>query len=90
MRLEAGHQLDGLSLPTDAVIRDGNGATVWLLALPGTYRNRMVTTGPEAGCRINIADGLQQGEVVVESGTYLINSEYIFKHGADPMAGMVM
>jgi len=31
------------------------------------------------------------GEVVVViTGAYLINSEYIFKHGADPMAGMAM
>ncbi|MBK7247066.1 MAG: hypothetical protein IPI05_05280 [Flavobacteriales bacterium] len=52
--------------------------------------NRMVMTGVEAGGRIAITDGLHAGEVVVVTGAYLINSEYIFKHGADPMAGMAM
>ena len=85
-----GKTVDGLSLPTDAVIRDGKGATVWVLTLPGTYMNRMVMTGVEAGGRIAITDGLHAGEVVVVTGAYLINSEYIFKHGADPMAGMAM
>ncbi len=81
---------DGLSLPTDAVIRDGKGASVWVLTLPGTYMNRMVMTGAEAGGHIAITDGLKEGEIVVVRGAYLINSEYIFKHGADPMAGMAM
>jgi len=81
---------DGLSLPTDAVIRDGKGATVWVLTAPGTYMNRMVMTGAEAGGRIAIIGGLHAGEVVVITGAYLINSEYIFRHGADPMAGMAM
>ncbi len=80
----------GLSLPNDAVLRDGKGATVWVLTAPGTYMNRMVMTGPEAGGHMAIMDGLHVGEVVVVTGAYLINSEYIFKHGADPMAGMAM
>jgi len=85
-----GDQDGGLSLPTDAVLRDGKGASVWVLTAPGTYMNRMVMTGAEAGGRIAITDGLHAGEVVVVTGAYLINSEYIFKHGADPMAGMAM
>ncbi|MGV9012518.1 MAG: efflux RND transporter periplasmic adaptor subunit [Flavobacteriales bacterium] len=85
-----GESDDGLSLPTDAVIRDGKGASVWVLHAPGTYMNRMVMTGTEAGGRIAITDGLKEGEAVVVTGAYLINSEYIFKHGADPMAGMAM
>jgi Cu(I)/Ag(I) efflux system membrane fusion protein len=30
------------------------------------------------------------GDVVVVTGAYLVNSEYIFKRGANPMAGMHM
>jgi Cu(I)/Ag(I) efflux system membrane fusion protein len=80
----------GLSLPSAAVIRDEKGATVWVLTGPGIFMNRMVMIGTEAGGRIAITQGLQAGEVAAVTGAYLINSEYIFKHGADPMAGMDM
>jgi len=33
---------------------------------------------------------LQKGDIVVTSGAYLLNSEYVFKHGSAPMAGMKM
>ena len=51
---------------------------------------KMVDTGLESGDRIEIKSGLQNGDVVVVSGAYLINSEYIFKKGSNPMEGMKM
>ena len=79
-----------LSLPIDAVIRDGKGATVWVQTVKNTFKNRMVEVGMETGDRIEIKSGLKEGDVIVITGAYLINSEYIFKMGADPMAGMKM
>lgn len=76
-----------LTLPIDAVIRDGNGATVWIKTGPNIFRNKMVYTGKEAGDRIEITGGLKAGDVVVISGAYLVNSEFIFKKGSNPMAG---
>ena len=54
------------------------------------FKNRMVELGMEIGDRIEIKSGLKEGDVIVITGAYLINSEYIFKNGADPMAGMKM
>jgi Cu(I)/Ag(I) efflux system membrane fusion protein len=85
-----GRQKDVLSLPADAVIRDEKGATVWIQTGKNTFKNKMVTVGIESGDRIEITSGLTQGEAVVISGAYLINSEFIFKKGASPMEGMVM
>jgi Cu(I)/Ag(I) efflux system membrane fusion protein len=45
----------------------------------------MVQTGLETDDRIEIKSGLKEGDVIVISGTYLLNSEYIFKKGANPM-----
>ena len=42
----------------------------------------------ETGGRIEIKSGLQAGDIIVTSGAYLLNSEYIFKTGANPAAGM--
>ena len=79
-----------LSLPIDAVLRDGKGATVWIQTGRNTYESRMVVAGMETGDRIEIKSGLKSGDIIVTSGAYLINSEYIFKNGANPMAGMKM
>ncbi len=76
-----------LTLPIDAVIRDGKGATVWIQTASNTYKSVMVQTGLETDDRIEIKSGLKEGDVIVISGAYLLNSEYIFKKGANPMEG---
>lgn len=76
-----------LTLPMDAVIRDGNGARVWVQTGKKTFKPMMVETGVETDDRIEVKAGLHSGDVVVISGAYLINSEYIFKRGTDAMAG---
>lgn len=76
-----------LTLPIDAVIRDGKGATVWIKTGTHSFKNKMVTVGLESDDRIEIRSGLNPGEVVVITGAYLLQSEYIFKKGANPMSG---
>lgn len=78
------------TLPIDAVLRDDKGAVVWVQTNHNTFGLRMVTVGLESGDRIEILSGLKPGDIVVTSGSYLLNSEYKFKVGSDPMAGMKM
>lgn len=79
-----------LSLPVDAVLRDGKGATVWIQTDKNIFKSRMVEAGMETGDRIEIKSGIKAGDIVVITGAYLLNSEYIFKKGANPMEGMKM
>jgi len=79
-----------LTLPIDAVIRDGKGATVWIQTADKTFKSVMVQTGLESDDRIEIISGLTTGEVVVIRGAYLLQSEFIFKKGSNPMDGMKM
>ena len=83
-------QRKSLTLPIDAVIRDGKGATVWVKTGTHSFKNKMVQVGLESDDRIEIKSGLSEGDVVVIRGAYLLNSEYIFKKGANPMAGHEM
>ena len=76
-----------LTLPIDAVIRDGKGATVWIRTGAHSFKNKMVVVGLESDDRIEIKSGLSAGDVVVMTGAYLLQSEYIFKKGANPMSG---
>ncbi|MDN3654936.1 efflux RND transporter periplasmic adaptor subunit [Ferruginibacter paludis] len=79
--------INALTLPIDAVLRDGKMNVVWVKSSKNAYTIKMVTTGLESGDRIEIKSGLKTGDVVVTGGAYLINSEYIFKKGANPIAG---
>jgi len=81
---------EALAVPSSAVLRDSQGATVWLKKAPGAYEPRMVEIGIENKEYIEILSGLEEGDAVVTSGAYLLQSEFIFKKGQDPMAGMKM
>ena len=78
---------DALSLPLDAVVRDEQGAHVWIKTAENTYSPRMVRTGEEDAEQIIILSGLENVKEVVVSGAYLLSSEFILKKGTDPMAG---
>ena len=78
---------DAISLPVDAVIRDGKGTHVWVQREKGKFEPRMVKTGMENASLVEIKEGLSAGDTVVVTGAYLLYSEYILKKGADPMAG---
>lgn len=86
----SGSKRSSLTLPIDAVIRDTRGATVWIKTGNNTFKYIMVKVGEEEGNRIEIRSGLQSGDLVVITGAYLLNSEYIFKKGVNPMEGMKM
>jgi Cu(I)/Ag(I) efflux system membrane fusion protein len=78
---------NGLALPVDAVIRDGKGAHVYLQQGLNTFRPVMVRTGIEDFEKVEITDGLAEGDTVAVTGAYLLYSEIILKKGTDPMAG---
>lgn len=76
-----------LTIPTDAVIRDGKGTHVYIQTGTNTFQPRMVKTGLEDFEQVEITEGLKEGDVVAISGAYLLYSELILKKGADPMEG---
>jgi membrane fusion protein, copper/silver efflux system len=80
-------QNSSLTLPIDAVIRNEKMSTVWIQVDKNTFKNVMVETGIESNDRIEINSGLKAADIIVINGAYLLNSEYIFKKGANPMAG---
>ncbi len=77
---------NALTLPVDAVIRDGAKNIVWIQTAPDTFEWREVQTGGESNHRIVIVSGLNDGDKVAVSGVYLLNSEYLLKKG-QMMAG---
>jgi Cu(I)/Ag(I) efflux system membrane fusion protein len=86
--LPSGDAGQGLTLPVDAVIRDGKGMHVWIKKGKDHFEPRLVKTGQENDQRVEISAGLQAGEQVVVTGAYLLYSEYILKKGKNPAEGL--
>ena len=86
----SGSKRSSLILPVDAVIPDAKGATVRIQTKKNTFKNIMFEVGAEEGSMIEIRRGLQPGDLVVITGAYLLNSEFIFKKVVNPMEGMKM
>lgn len=81
------NKFTALAIPTDAVILDAKGATVWIQTRHNKFKSVMVDIGEEANGYTEIKNGLNAGDKIVISGAYLLNSEFIFQKGANPMEG---
>lgn len=76
---------EGIHVPVNAVIYDGEGEHVWLLEKPGKFRPQKVKAGIANANSITIDEGLKAGDVIVTSGAYLLYSEFILKKGKHPL-----
>ena len=65
----------GISVPADAILDSGASKRVFVQTAEGTFEPRTVETGWQLGDRVQIAKGLREGEMVVSSGTFLVDSE---------------
>lgn len=68
-----------LSSPAEAVIRDGGTERVVLALDKGRFQSREVVAGMESGDRIEIQKGLSEGDTVVVSAQFLLDSEASLK-----------
>lgn len=66
---------NALSIPKEALIRTGKTDRVILALDEGKFRPAEVVAGAEIEDRVIILDGLSEGEEVVSSGQFLIDSE---------------
>lgn len=71
----AGTSMSRLVVPSEAVIRTGTRTVVILRKAGGAFEPRDVQLGADGGDVVEIASGLAEGDVVVASGQFLIDSE---------------
>ncbi|MEQ8299982.1 MAG: efflux RND transporter periplasmic adaptor subunit [Hyphomonas sp.] len=78
-----------LSVPTESVLRDSRGSHVILALSDGRFAGRSVQTGLNANGRTEILAGLTQGEQVVASGQFMLDSEANLREGFSKLQGPV-
>lgn len=88
---------EAVTVPVDAVVDSGLRRTVFVEAGEGLFEPRAVETGWRAGNRVEVLTGLEPGERIVVSGTFLVDSESQLRAAAagvrgsparDPVCGM--
>jgi len=61
---------------TEAVIREGDVATVWVEAEPMLFKRRVVEIGIQQNGLTQIRSGLALGELVVARGAIFVDNEW--------------
>jgi Cu(I)/Ag(I) efflux system membrane fusion protein len=64
-----------LSVPAEAVVNAGEHSYVFIAHQGGHFEPRMVWTGLPEGDRVQILKGVAEGDTVVSSASFLIDSE---------------
>ncbi|MDB6145075.1 MAG: efflux transporter, family, subunit [Pseudomonas sp.] len=75
VRLNSAEQAPVLLIPGEAVIRTGKRTLVMLAESEGRYSPKEVQIGRESDGRAEVLDGLSEGQQVVTSGQFLLDSE---------------
>jgi len=76
-----------ITVPADAVLDSGLKKTVFVDRGNGLFEPREVETGSRIGNRVEITRGLNPGERIVISGTFMIDSESRLELAAAGMVG---
>ena len=76
-----------MTVPVDAILDSGLRKTVFVDRGNGFFEPREVETGGRLGNRIEITKGLEEGERIVISGNFLIDSESRLEMAAMGMQG---
>lgn len=88
VRIYAGPKDAVLSIPREALIKTGDSARVIVALGEGKFRAQEVNAGIESGDFVEVISGLEEGERVVTSGQFLIDSEASLRASFGRMEGV--
>jgi membrane fusion protein, copper/silver efflux system len=80
---------EAIVIPADAVLDSGLRKTVFVLRGEGLFEPREVKTGRYIGSQVEIVEGLDDGERIVTSGNFLVDSESKLQLAAAGMQAML-
>ncbi|HEX3696424.1 MAG TPA: efflux RND transporter periplasmic adaptor subunit [Polyangia bacterium] len=65
----------GLVIPSEALVDTGENQYVFVAKAEGHFEPRLVQVGARAGEKVQVASGVAEGETVVTTGNFLLDSE---------------
>ncbi len=85
VNIHASKQVNAIVIPSEAVLRTGSRNAVFVVRGPGRYEPRDVKLGISSEGLVQILDGVKEGEEVVTSAQFLIDSESKLREAAAKM-----
>lgn len=73
--IQASKTVEAVVIPSEAVIRSGTRAQVFVVRNPGQFEPRPVKLGLASNGKVAVLQGVKEGEKVVTSAQFLIDSE---------------
>ncbi|MDF1875969.1 efflux RND transporter periplasmic adaptor subunit [Sulfurimonas sp. SAG-AH-194-I05] len=89
LKIKADTQKDVIVVPAEAIIRSGTNTQVFVLKGPGKFEPRIVKIGTESQGKVVILLGLDEGEEVVTSAQFLVDSESKLREATQKMMSVV-
>lgn len=83
--VQASKQESVTVIPSEAVVRSGSEAQVFVVRSPGKFEPRKVELGLQSGGRVIVLEGVVPGEEIVTSAQFLIDSESKLREAAAKM-----
>jgi len=89
VNIAADKQINALVVPSEAIVRTGTQDQVFIQRAPGQFEPRKVVLGVASDGKTQIVSGLKQGEIVVTSGQFLVDSESKLKEATAKMMEVI-
>lgn len=77
--------VDTIVIPSEAVIRSGREDRVFVVRAPGKFEPTTVKLGFQSAGQVSVLEGLEDGDEVVVSGQFLLDSESSLREAARKM-----
>jgi Cu(I)/Ag(I) efflux system membrane fusion protein len=78
-------QKESVVVPSEAIVRSGNSTQIFVVREPGKFEPRLVSIGVESNGETAILSGLADGEEVVTSAQFLLDSESKLQEATEKM-----
>ena len=82
-------KINAIVIPAQAVIRSGDRTQVFIVTAPGKFEPRLVTLGIESRGQVAVLSGLSEGEEVVTSAQFMLDSESSLREATQKMMQQV-
>lgn len=73
--IKSDKQVEAVVIPSEAVIRSGKNERVFVVRAPGKFEPVVVKLGIQSAGQVAVLDGIEDGDEVVVSGQFLVDSE---------------
>ncbi len=81
--------IDAIVIPSEAIIRSGQSNRVFVVRAPGKFEPTVVELGFQSAGQVAVLEGLKDGDEVVVSGQFLVDSESSLREATAKMLEVV-